>query len=210
MNSSRNEALRNWIKQIDDKPGVYAIKSLINGSIYVGSSKHSIRQRLLQNLIDLEASEHDVPLLQEDWSAAGSSQFTWMVQYVATAKDAIEQEIHLIKLARALEDYGSYNRRTTVNCISASLRETERKFARGQRVRKYCPIPTIKPHERIHPVILKTFCQGQLPLVRTKNFDLGIPEVERIELFEKWKTKALCFNPEGMIRCGFDSQPAAV
>lgn len=197
MNTSQNEALRNWIKQLADQPGVYAIQSLINGYVYVGASKHSIRQRLLQNLIDLEAGAHDVPLLQEDWCAAGSFQFTWMVQYVATSKDAAEQEIHLIKLARALEDYGSYNRRTTINCISASLRDTEQKLSRGRGVRKYCPIPTIKPHERIHPAILKTFCQGALPLARAKNFDLGIPEVERIELFEKWKAKAHCFSPRG-------------
>lgn len=210
MNSSHNEALRHWIKQLHDQPGVYAIQSLANGSTYVGSTKHSIRQRLLQNLTNLEAGEHDVPLLQEDWSTTGSSRFTWMVQYVATPKDAAKDEIYLIHLARALEDYGSYNRRTTINCISASLRDTERKFARRPRVQKYCPLPTIKPHARIHPAVLKTFCQDELPLVRTKNFDLGIPEVERIELFERWKAEALCFSPGSASKSEFDSQPVAV
>lgn len=195
MKTGIHTNLRNWITRLNEQPGVYLIQRIDNGSTYVGSAKHSLQQRLSQHLADLIAGEHDIPLLQDDWNTLGCNQFMWMAKYASSALDARRSEMWLIRLAHALEDHGGYNRRTSINCISASLRATERNYMSAG-IRKYSLLPTIQLHERIHPTMIRTFCQGSLPLNATKNFDLDLTEVERLRQLEGWKATAIHFGPE--------------
>lgn len=190
MKAGIHTNLRNWINRLKEQPGVYLIQRIDNGSTYVGSAKHSLQQRLSQHLIDLVAGGHAVPLLQDDWNTLGCHQFKWMAKYASSAMDARWTEMWLIRLARTLEDHGGYNRRTSINCISASLRATEKNYMSAG-VRKYCLLPTTRLHERVHPSMIRTFCQGSRPLNATKNFDLDLTEIERLRQLEEWKATAI-------------------
>ena len=190
--------LRTWIDQLDERPGVYMLRSLDSGATYVGSARKSVRQRLRQNVIDLESGTHDVPLLQDDWNDFGGSRFAWSVSYAANSKEAQQQEIEWIKLAHALEDFGGYNRRTNISCIAASLRDTENKLSKNYRKERYCLLPSTNPHQRIAPGILKTFCQGNRPLAETKALTLDVDEETRLHLLHAWESSALRFNPASL------------
>lgn len=195
MSSCTLKALRAWMNRLEEKPGVYLIQCIENGAIYVGSAEKSLRQRLSQHLTDLLTRDHPVPLLQEDWTHLGAERFLWCAQYAATARDAWQEEMWLIRLAQSLEDQGGYNRRAPRNCVSVSVRASENYFL-NRKKRKYCLLPSVQFDDRIHPVMIRTFCQGDLPLVREKDFSLGLGEGERLGQMAGWRAAAIRFHPE--------------
>lgn len=63
-----------WLKG----PGVYGIRRLASGQIYVGISK-DVRARLHQHLRSLLANKHHSPRLQNAWNRHGRADFTFVL-----------------------------------------------------------------------------------------------------------------------------------
>jgi len=56
--------------------------------------------------------------------------------------------------ANAFQGFGGYYQRTGINCVAASLRETERKLAKAG-IRCYQFLPGIRVEDRIPEVLLR-------------------------------------------------------
>lgn len=185
----RLEQVRRWIRSLDQRPGVYLIENTANGACYVGCAKKSLRQRLENELSELVGERHHVLLLQEDWRRFGCDTFVWWATYAPSAAQALETERWLTKLSLAFEDFGGYTLRTNENCVSASFRDTERKLAeRG--VRRYRYLDDANRQARISKIVVETFCQGDVPLSKTKQRRLDLNESERQQQLAEWKQEA--------------------
>lgn len=149
------EQVRRWIKNLEQRPGVYLIENRNTGACYVGCAKKSLRQRLQATLSALQSERHHAYLLQTDWRRYGAECFAWWANYASSAQEAIQTEKELAVAANAFEDFGGYCQRTGENCAAASFRETERKLAKA-RIRRYQFLPGVRAEERIPEVILRT------------------------------------------------------
>jgi group I intron endonuclease len=59
--------------------GVYAIKHIPSGKLYVGSTNQSFRRRWREHLRNLQAGHHHSPQLQRAWNKYGCSEFDFIV-----------------------------------------------------------------------------------------------------------------------------------
>lgn len=152
----RVEQLRRWIRNLDQRPGVYLIENTANGARYVGSATKSLRQRLRDTLATLNSGRHHSYLLQADWRRYGAENFAWWASYASSAAEALKDEKELAIAANAFEDFGGYCLRTDRNCVAASFRETERKLAKAG-IRRYQFLPGVRVEDRIPEVLLRTW-----------------------------------------------------
>jgi len=189
------DALKTWIKTLEMRPGVYLIQHTLTGACYVGAAEKSLRQRLKGVVGKLIEGNHHVALLQDDWNQFGPHRFAYWIAYAPSNKDALRDEWWLTRLARAWEDFGGYCLRTGENCVSASIRDTERKLTR-QRSRRYQYLPGTNINGRINNVLVDTFCQGSTATRKTKRLDLGLEEDERLRQLEAWKADAHRYAPK--------------
>ena len=197
ITTQTERSLRAWANSLDERPGVYLIQCKENNATYVGAAEKSmsLRQRMGEVVSTLLHRRHSSPLLQKDWNLYGAENFGWWAQYCSSKAEALQTEKWLVKLAHAFEDHGGYCERTPTNCVSASLRETERKFAKAG-TPGYEFLDERNIDSRIHPTLVQTFCQGIRPLVRTKITQLDLVEVERLRQLDEWKATAIHFDPE--------------
>lgn len=188
--------LSTWIQALPDSFAVYMIECLVTGSRYVGSAhKQVIASRLAQQVSDLEAGQHHSSLLQQDWNRFGSQAFAWLVRPTKSGRDSLLEEFWLIRASKAFADFNGYVLRADVNCVSASVPETERKLAASPGTSKFSYLPGINPGDRIHPVLIRTFCRGNRPLFESKKLTLDVCEEERLRLVQEWASCALRFDP---------------
>lgn len=76
--------------------GVYQIKNLFNGKIYIGSTLTSFIYRWRQHSSKLKLGKHENNHLQSSYNKYGESNFEYSVLYIGTSKDDIrskEQEL---------------------------------------------------------------------------------------------------------------------
>lgn len=176
--------LHSWIKQLDERPGVYLIENTVTGARYVGSARKSIRQRLLDTLAQLIGGRYHVALLQADWQQLGVQNFVFWLSYAATKADALAEERRIAITANAFEDFGGYCRRTKTDCVSASFRERERKLYKARK-RRYEYLPDTNVDDRISPVLLRTFCRGD------ENTEIARLNPAPSSAIELWKMVAI-------------------
>lgn len=193
---SNTLTLSAWINALPNTLAVYMIECLATGAKYVGSAhKQFIAARLAQALSELKAGRHHSSLLQRDWDKFGSHAFIWFVRPTGSGREAFLEEYWLIRAAKAFADFGGYVLRADINCVSASIPETERKLASSRDGCKFEYLPSKNHSPRIHPTMLKTFCQSNHPLAESKNLALDVSEEERLNLLHEWTSGALRFDP---------------
>lgn len=193
---SNTHMLSSWIKALPQSFGVYMIECLATGSRYVGSAHRQIvAARLAQELSELKAGRHHSSLLQKDWNKFGNQAFVWQVRASASPKESLTEEFRLIRAAHAFADFGGYVLRADENCVTASIPETERKLAASRGRSKFSYLPGINLNDRIHPELVRTFCQGNRPLSESKRLTPDVSEEERLRLVQEWKSCALRFDP---------------
>jgi len=71
------------------KPGVYLIRNLHTGAVYVGSSIRSIAGRWREHRGGLSRGRHGNPRLQNAWNKYGADMFAWEVLEHAEGRDAV-------------------------------------------------------------------------------------------------------------------------
>jgi group I intron endonuclease len=57
--------------------GIYLIRNLVNGRVYVGKSL-DVESRLASHRRALKSGEHNIPKLQADWNEFGDEQFEFL------------------------------------------------------------------------------------------------------------------------------------
>lgn len=82
--------------------GVYLIKNLINGKVYVGSTS-SFRKRWAEHLRKLNKGTHENRYLQRSWMKYGAENFSFIVSEVCEKECLIEKEQVYIDLYKAAE-----------------------------------------------------------------------------------------------------------
>lgn len=193
---SNTHMLSSWIKALPQSFGVYMIECLATGSRYVGSAHRQIvAARLTQELSELKAGRHHSSLLQKDWNKFGSHAFAWLVCPTETRGESLAEEFWLIRASKAFADFGGYVLRADENCVTASIPETEKKLAASRGASKFSYLPWVSPSDRIHPEMLRTFCQGNRPLCESKKLTLDISDEERSSQLQEWVSAALRFDP---------------
>lgn len=95
------------MKQIRE-PGVYRIRNIINGKVYIGSaSEIAARWRVHKNR--LRAGKHHSPHLQSAWKMYGENFFEFEVLETCPVEVSRERESELIKEARSFIPEFGYN-----------------------------------------------------------------------------------------------------
>lgn len=163
---------------LENRPGAYIIECLASSACYAGGTD-AIKQRLMDHIAKLRAGRHDLPLLQADWQTFGAEQFVFWIRYSSAAEiNHLEREACLI--LNGLEEYGGYNKSLVrARGLSSRIRDSERKYRRR---RRFCPINANSEHQRLNPDYIRTFCQGNTPLMREAAVELEVDSDQRERL----------------------------
>ena len=65
--------------QFKESTGIYGIRNIKNGKIYIGQTKENFLRRYLHHQWKLRDHSHDNPFLQEDWDEYGDKCFEFVV-----------------------------------------------------------------------------------------------------------------------------------
>lgn len=71
--------------------GIYGIKNLVNDKIYVGQTSQSFQRRYWNHRWKLNSNIHDNIYLQKDWNKYGSDKFEFVILYVITKDESIDE-----------------------------------------------------------------------------------------------------------------------
>jgi group I intron endonuclease len=91
--------------------GVYAIRNLVSGKVYVGSASKSFEDRWKQHRNQLIGHRHFNKHLQAAWDRYGGAVFRFIVLEMCPPNLCIEREQHWIDWYRAYDRRFGYNRR---------------------------------------------------------------------------------------------------
>lgn len=89
--------------------GVYVIRNVVNGKVYVGSASRGIRSRWNEHLSNLRKARHANRHLQAAWIKYGEGAFEFKVLLVCGADDCLTNEQIFIDQMKAANDEYGYN-----------------------------------------------------------------------------------------------------
>lgn len=96
-------------KQNLNVSGIYCIRNLISGKVYVGSSQN-IRKRFLAHKSALQLGRHHSEVLQRSWIKNGCDAFSFeILEIVEDLSHIIQREQHWIDALKAHKSDGGYN-----------------------------------------------------------------------------------------------------
>ena len=91
------------------KSGIYVIRNLTNGRVYVGSS-NDMRRRCVAHKRQLVRGDHHCRPLQDEWASMGAEAFTFEVlEAVAQPSGLVFREQHWMDTLSAHHTQGGYN-----------------------------------------------------------------------------------------------------
>jgi group I intron endonuclease len=90
--------------------GVYQIRNVVTGQLYIGSSTRSLRHRLAEHLHQLRRKHHHNRHLQNAWLKWGQQNFAFeIIELVEKAEDVREREQFHIDRVQAIDPKFGYN-----------------------------------------------------------------------------------------------------
>lgn len=95
-------------KDILNKPGVYAIKNIVTGKIYIGSSKRC-RNRLWEHNNTLSKNTHSSTILQRSFNKYGPDSFIYYIIEYCALEDIRKKEKEYITLYKTTDRQYGYN-----------------------------------------------------------------------------------------------------
>src|SRR5688500_12196815 len=78
----------NVVNPLTHRPGIYAIRNLVTGKVYVGSAQN-IRRRHGEHQRMLRRGAHENPLLQKAWNKHGTDALAFKVMLICDQNDLI-------------------------------------------------------------------------------------------------------------------------
>lgn len=91
------------------KQGVYAIRNLVNGKMYIGSTANSFMKRWQCHKKRLRHGDHHSPHLQSSWDYYGEENFSFEIVEVTEPEKCREREDYYINLYQTLNPKFGYN-----------------------------------------------------------------------------------------------------
>ena len=104
--------------------GIYAIRQLSTGKMYVGSTHRNFYDRFCSHRSALRRGKHSSILLQRAWDKHGESDFTFEVLEVAD-RDLHELELSYIKKLSSDDPKRGFNLSTETSCARLGHRQSE-------------------------------------------------------------------------------------
>lgn len=95
--------------------GIYQIRNIKTGCVYIGSTIQSFRRRWNQHLLMLRRGVHDNTHLQRSWNIWGSDAFCFEVIEIVTAKETVTSREQFAVDDCVKRGVGLYNVSTVVN-----------------------------------------------------------------------------------------------
>lgn len=117
------------------KSGVYLIRNLQNGKVYVGSAT-SFKIRWGNHRSDLKHGRHDNQHLQRAWVKYGEASFVFEILEGCFTSRLIEREQHWIDHYRSFDRSMGYNISPTAGSTLGTTRTEEVKKKIGENIRK--------------------------------------------------------------------------
>lgn len=96
--------------KVNWKTGVYQIRNLVNGKVYVGSAAKSLSKRMLSHRYYLRKGMHPNKHLQASWKKYGESVFEFEVIERCHPSLCLNREQYWIDFYRAYEKSRGYNK----------------------------------------------------------------------------------------------------
>jgi group I intron endonuclease len=180
--------------------GVYIIRCVVNGKIYIGSTSTSFRKRWREHRYELLRNKHKNSHLQNAWNLHGEVSFEFSIILECLPDQCIIYEQHFLD---TLTPYGTrgYNQSPTAGTTRGMVHteETRRKVSEAVRA-AYERDPTIKDRVRQagigrkhSPETIQKMKDSNTPELRLKKSiaNLGKPKSE--------KTKVKMMGPKAAI-----------
>lgn len=96
-------------RRTSNQPGIYAIRHLQSGKLYVGSA-NDLERRFIEHRTTLDAKKHPNRHLQRAWNKYGNDAFTFEVlEYVEDARRLVEREQHWLDRTESYKRPRGYN-----------------------------------------------------------------------------------------------------
>jgi group I intron endonuclease len=95
--------------QTVQETGTYVIRCLVNGKVYVGSSRASLEKRKQYHFATLRRGSHYAKRMQQDFNEYGESQFVFEVVQLISGENITDAEKDLIKYHDATNPLCGYN-----------------------------------------------------------------------------------------------------
>lgn len=84
--------MKNINKANLEKTGVYQIRNLINGKVYIGSTTMSFEKRMSHHLNQLKRNNHKNRYLQNAWNKHGEDNFIFEILKTCNIEDCLKEE----------------------------------------------------------------------------------------------------------------------
>lgn len=115
------------------KAGVYAVRNVANGKVYVGQTQH-LSRRWTSHRADLRQNKHVNTHLQRAWNKYGPTSFVFEVLHLLKeGEDLALLEMHYIELLGALQPARGYNLNAVTPVSYRASEETRQKQSAAQR-----------------------------------------------------------------------------
>lgn len=122
------------------KTGVYTITNLVNGKIYVGSTKQSFKERWACHLCLLKGNKHINTHLQSSWNKYGESNFKFEILEKYPIELCLSMEQYWINMLNVCNRKFGYNQNvlSTGRFGSKLSEESKRKIRKARSKQENC------------------------------------------------------------------------
>lgn len=158
--------------------GIYQIKNLINGKIYIGSSRY-IKSRLSSHKRDLIRNEHDNTYLQYSWNKYGENAFEFSRLEIVADLDQLEKrEQFWIDWTQSYKRNIGYNLRIKANNNEGIKLPTGRKHTLETRLKMSIALKGKVKSEELRKSISERQ-KGKAPLHATEKARLATRKINK-------------------------------
>lgn len=204
--ASRKSTVRSTLTQSDLKSGIYAIRCVPTGRLYVGSSI-DIKDRWRWHRRDLKAGRHQNAKLQNAWRKHGAEAFVFEILELVPIDDLIAREQHFIDSLGAHCKQGGFNLRLKAESNLGLLKSpaTRRKISETKKAQH-----TEDPGRREMTLAALALCSTPEARAKRKAFLASPPEKERMKAAMSKVSRACWDDPKRRARFTEASRQRAI
>lgn len=179
--------------QDKDKAGIYLIRNLVNGKVYIGKAK-CIYKRIRQHITSLnrKVRSHENDHFISSWHKYGKNSFSYIVlEYLPLNEEIIShKEIEYIDKYESLNPKKGYNKRYDSSTGLIVSEETRKKLSNSQKLRFQNPEERKKCSHNFYknnPEIAKAMGKKVANIIR--KYKIGKFSYDNLELLEVFNSR---------------------